>query len=99
MAHRHEPRLVAFASHAQNSLVEIQILEPRVGQFGNTQSACVKQFDHRPVSQSVKSFRIDALDQLLDLQFVQRFGQVTFDPWESKSLSCVSLDGAFTSEK
>jgi hypothetical protein len=70
-----------------------------VGQFRNAQAAGVKQFDDRAITQSERHFCVDAFEQLLDLQFVQRFGQITFNPRQREHVSRILIELAFTGEK
>src|SRR4030095_3469990 len=88
-----------FARHTHNPVFEIEILEPRICQLRNTQSARVKQLDHRPIAQSVRGLRVDLFQQLFDLQFVERLREITLNPRERQRLSWIALDQAFGGQK
>ncbi len=95
----HESCLVSFAGHAHNPVFEIEILQPRICQLGNAQSARVKQLDHRPIAQPVRGLRVDLLQKLLDLQFVECLGEITLDPRERQRFSRIALDQAFSGQE
>jgi hypothetical protein len=48
--HRHQPRFISLTSYAHDSLFEVEVLKTRVGQFRDTQTACIKQFDYRSIA-------------------------------------------------
>src|SRR5581483_369777 len=91
-ANRHKAGLVALTSYAYNALFEVEILKTRVCQLGNTQTACIKQFDHRSISQAVRSFGVDPFQELLDLQFIQRFREIALDSRKRQRFSRIALN-------
>ena len=78
-ANRHQTGLVSLAGHAHDTLFEIEILQSCICQLGDTQPTCVKQLDHRAIAQSVSSFYVDRFQELLHLQFIECFREITLN--------------------
>src|SRR5207244_5766721 len=97
--HWHQASLVPFSTHTHNALFEIEILQARICQLGNAQAASVKQLDHRAIAQAVNSFRVDLFEELLHLQFVERFREIALDARERQRLGWVSFNYLFTCQK
>ena len=97
--HRHKTGLISLTSHAHNSLFEVEILKTRVCQLRNTQTTCVKQLDHRSIAQAVKGIRVDLFQELLDLQFIQRFREISLDSRERQRFSGIALNLALSDQE
>src|SRR4029077_3516338 len=95
----HKAGLVSLTSHAYNSLFEVEIFKTRICQFRNTQTACVKQLDHRSIAQPVRSSRVDLFQELLDLQFVQSFWEIPLDSRERQRFSRIALNFALSDQE
>src|SRR5207244_9545338 len=97
--HWHQASLVPFSSNTHSTLLEIEILQARICQLGNAQAASVKQLDHRAIAQAVNSFRVDLFEELLHLQFVERFREIALDARERQRLSRIPFNCPSTGEK
>src|SRR4029453_4427074 len=97
--HRHKAGLVPLTGHAYNSLFEVKILKTRVCQLGNTQTACVKHLDHRSIAHPVKRIRVNLFQELLDLQFIQRFREISLDSRERQRFSRIALNLALSDQE
>ena len=47
----------------------------------------------------MRNFCVDLLQQLFDLQFVERFGQIPLDPGQRERFGRIAIHAAFSCEK
>src|SRR5437868_2335822 len=96
---RHQARFTALADHPQNPVFGIEVLQPRVRQFGNAEAASVEQFDDGAIPQTQPDSCIDRLEELFDLNFVQRLRQIALDSRKGKRLGWIPSHYFLTQEK
>ena len=86
-----EARFVAFAGHADDAVVEVEVLQARIDELGDAQAAGVEQLEDGAVAQAARRVVVHAVEQLLDLQFVHRLGQVALDARQRQELGDIAL--------
>ena len=73
-SHRDQSGFITLPRDADHSFVEIEILQANITQFGNSQPAGVKKFQHGPVTKTQRISLADAFEQALDRGSIERFG-------------------------
>ena len=71
-----EAGFLALADDSNECVVEVDILESRIAEFGHAEAAGVEQLKHRSVAQAERIIRADALDELPHLLDMQGLGKM-----------------------
>ena len=89
---RDQALFVAFADHADEALLEIEIFQPGPAEFGDAQAAGVEQFHNGPVAYFQGSFAAGGMDQSGDFRLGERIGQVTLDFRHAEEFRRITLE-------
>ena len=89
---------VAFAVNAEGVGAEVGIVQVQADEFGTAQSTAIEQLQRHAVAEGVEVFAVDGLNQFVEFDFGERFGEALGAFGGRKRIEGRGLDTALVKE-